>query len=187
MRDVFADVLRPFLLSKSGLRWPSLGAVPVQAQDGGVVSRLTAAIGVGDRADQEWRTARTEISVEELRTRLADFVTTMQGVINSLPQDTGDFPLTEMTFSAEGTVSLLGSGVPRSPMWMSSCLTSPAPSRSSLPWHQDTRSPQDRRTCPAGLGSAGSGPSWPWPWLCGCAARVRGVFIPVGTSSAQSP
>ncbi|MFF9119017.1 hypothetical protein ACF09Y_26070 [Streptomyces massasporeus] len=31
-------------------------------------------------------------------------------MINSLPQDTGDFPLTEMTFSAEGTVSLLGSG-----------------------------------------------------------------------------
>lgn len=63
---------------------------------------------------EEWRAARTEIPAEELRVRLDTFVTTMQGLIASLPQRTGEFHLNEVTFSAEvsakGTVSLLGSG-----------------------------------------------------------------------------
>ncbi|MCZ0991815.1 hypothetical protein O1M54_51015 [Streptomyces diastatochromogenes] len=74
-----------------------------------------------DRADrlqfrrlEEWRAARTEIPAEELQSRLGEFVATMRGVIDSLPQKSGEFQLNEVTFSAEvsakGTVSLLGSG-----------------------------------------------------------------------------
>lgn len=63
---------------------------------------------------EEWRAARTEIPAEELRARLDAFVTTMQGLIASLPQRAGEFRLNEVTFiaevSAKGTVSLLGSG-----------------------------------------------------------------------------
>ncbi|MFI6086059.1 hypothetical protein ACIBBB_34845 [Streptomyces sp. NPDC051217] len=63
---------------------------------------------------EEWRAARTEISAEELQSRLGDFVATMRGVIASLSQEAGEFQLNEVTFSAEvsakGTVSLLGSG-----------------------------------------------------------------------------
>ncbi|QDI70287.1 hypothetical protein CD934_17460 [Streptomyces calvus] len=66
------------------------------------------------RRAEEWRTARTEIPAEELRSRLHDFVTTMHGVLASLPQRAGEFQLDEVSFSAEvsakGTVSLLGSG-----------------------------------------------------------------------------
>lgn len=62
----------------------------------------------------DWRAARTQIPAEELRSRLGDFVATMQGVIASLPQRADEFQLNAVTFSAEvsakGTVSLLGSG-----------------------------------------------------------------------------
>ncbi|GAA2433408.1 Pepco domain-containing protein [Streptomyces glaucus] len=86
----------------------TISVLGLEDTDSGRTDRLTL------RRLEEWRAARTEIPAEELRSRLGDFVTTMQDVIASLPQRAGEFQLNEVTFSAEvsakGTVSLLGSG-----------------------------------------------------------------------------
>ncbi|AXE87038.1 hypothetical protein [Streptomyces sp. Go-475] len=86
----------------------TISVLGLEDTDQGRTDRLTL------RRLEEWRAARTEIPAEELRARLADFVTSMQDVIASLPERAGEFRLNEVTFSAEvsakGTVSLLGSG-----------------------------------------------------------------------------
>ncbi|GGX15577.1 Pepco domain-containing protein [Streptomyces lomondensis] len=86
----------------------TISVLGLEDTDQGRTDRLTL------RRLEEWRAARTEIPADELRARLADFITTMQDVIASLPQHGGEFQLNEVTFSAEvsakGTVSLLGSG-----------------------------------------------------------------------------
>lgn len=63
---------------------------------------------------RDLRFGTAEVSVEHLRARLNTFLTSMTSVIQSMPDDFGEYTLETVTFtveiSAKGTVSLLGSG-----------------------------------------------------------------------------
>lgn len=60
------------------------------------------------------RYRRAEVSADELQTRLRNFLTSMQGVVEGLPDKLGEFKLEQVTLTAEvsakGQISLLGTG-----------------------------------------------------------------------------